>query len=97
MLIKQFIIQKFLTKVSQFHRVMTIVYKPDPLLQIGDLRKSHSTYPEIQALWLVEKSQQTSISDMGCLGRMTLKMFELIFQKMLLQISISVCQSVPKL
>ena len=77
-----------------FHRVMTIVYKPDPLLQIGDLRKSHSTYPEIQALWLVEKSQQTSISDMG---RMTLKMFELIFQKMLLQISISVCQSVPKL
>ena len=77
-----------------FHRVMTIVYKPDPLLQIGDLRKSHSTYPEIQALWLVEKSQQTSISDMG---HMTLKMFELIFQKMLLQISISVCQSVPKL
>ena len=76
---------------------MTIIYKPDPLLQIGDLRKSHSTYPEIEALCLVEKSQQTSISDMGRLGRMTLKMFELIFQKMLLQISISVCQSVPKL
>ena len=50
-----------------FHRVMTIVYKPDPLLQIGDLRKSHSTYHEIQALWLlVEKWQQTSMSDMGC-------------------------------
>ena len=51
-----------------FHRVMTLVYKPDPLLQIGDLRKSHPTFPEIQALWLVEKSQQISISDSGPLG-----------------------------
>ena len=80
-----------------FHRVMTIVYKSGNDLKFGDLRKSHSTYPEIQALWLVEKSQQTLISDMGCLGQMTLKMLELISQKMLLQISISVSQSVPKL
>ena len=35
---------------SLFHRVMTIVYKSGNELQFGDLRKSHSTYPEIQAL-----------------------------------------------
>ena len=72
---------------------MTIVYKPGNALQIWDLRTSHSTYPEIQALWLVKKWQQTS---MGSSGRKALKMFELILQKILLQISILVCQSVPK-
>ena len=56
-----------------FHRVMTIVYKPGTILQIWDLRTSHSTYPEIQASWLVEKWQQILISDTGWLGRVILK------------------------
>ena len=39
-----------------FHRVMTIVYKSSSYLHFWNLRISQQTYPEIQALSLVEKT-----------------------------------------
>ena len=78
-----------------FHRVMTIFDKPDNFLQFWNLRNSHSTYSEIQALWLVEKWQQKSnfrFSPFG-LGDATNVW---ACNSELLQISFSVSQSVPK-
>ena len=77
-------------------RVMTIVYKPGNILQIWDLRTSHSTYPQIQALWLVEKMKTNFNFRYGPTGQSDIKKFELKFQNTLMQISISVRQSVPK-
>ena len=47
--------------MSLFHRVMIIVYKSSTYLHFWNLRISHSTYPEIQAFWLVEQQQQRLI------------------------------------
>ena len=44
------------TKGLMFHRVITIVYKCSSYLQFWNLRVSLLTYPEIQALSLVEKT-----------------------------------------
>ena len=46
---------------SLFHRVMTIVHKSSTYLHFWNFRISHSTYPEIQAFWLVEQQQQRLI------------------------------------
>ena len=40
---------------------MTIVYKSSAYLDFWNFRISHSTYPEIQAFWLVEQQQQRLI------------------------------------
>ena len=41
--------------MSLFHRVMTIAYKYSTYLHFSNLRISHLTNPEMQALLLVEK------------------------------------------
>ena len=47
--------------MSLLHRVMTIVYKSSTYLHFWSFSISHSTYPEIQAFWLVEQQQQRLI------------------------------------
>ena len=47
--------------MSLFHRVMTIVCKSSTYLHFWNLRISHSIYPEIQAIWLVEQQGQRLI------------------------------------
>ena len=47
--------------MSLFHRVMTIVYKYSTYLHFWNFKISDSTYPEIQAFWLVEQQQQRLI------------------------------------
>ena len=57
--------------MSLFHRVMTFVYKSSTYMHFWNLRISHSIYPEIQAIWLVEQQQQRLIFRNGlfCQGK----------------------------
>ena len=79
-----------------FHKVMTTVYKPGTLLPFWDFRTCHSTYPEIQGLWLVKNWQQHLVWDMGCFGWMISKLFELIIRRLKLQIIVLLNQPMPK-
>ena len=72
---------------------MAIAYKSSTYWHFWNVRISHSTSPEIQAFWSVEKQQQRLFFSFG---RVRLKMFELIILKILLQSSISLLHSVLK-
>ena len=56
-----------------FHRVMTIVYKSCTYLHFWNLRISHSTYPDIQAFWLVEQQGQRLIFINGLFWQVKIK------------------------
>ena len=61
--------------MSLFHRVVAIVYKSSAYLHFWKLRRSHSTYLEIQAFWLVEQQQQRLIFRNGLFWQGKIKNF----------------------
>ena len=77
-----------------FYIVMTLSHKSENILQFWTFRKSHSTYSEIQALWLVENWQQRINFRFGPLWQGAIANVWACNSEGIIAIAISVSQSV---